>query len=381
MSNARTPFAIAAILASTASIAFPDIASGDVTTEFIDPAITDPAIPPVDVPDGQQGQNLGHFLAYDADDACVDRVFLFLAGSGGVPDNYELIVTQAAERGYRAIGLAYQNWPAVRTLTMGSDDVDLPGAIREERLFGVDATDLIDVSPADSVENRVVALLEYLAQNRPGEGWNRFRTPAGDIRWNRFVIAGHSQGAGHAAFLTKTFSLGGTVMFAGPGDVVNGAPASWLLEPEVTPADKQYAFTHVQDFAFGTFQATQQLLGLGAFGGPQNVDAATSEDLSSHILISTFDPGGDANFHSGIIGDDSLFTNSDGSNFYEDAWNYLLDEHPPAEADVNENGIVGFGDLVVVLSSWGAFNASADINCDGTVDFFDVVELLSAWSA
>ena len=44
------------------------------------------------------------------------------------------------------------------------------------------------------------------------------------------------------------------------------------------------------------------------------------------------------------------------------------------------DGTVGFGDLVLLLSSFGPCdNCPADFNGNSAVDFEDVVRLLSAW--
>lgn len=49
--------------------------------------------------------------------------------------------------------------------------------------------------------------------------------------------------------------------------------------------------------------------------------------------------------------------------------------------DLDGNGTVGFGDLVLLLSSFGpCASCPADFNGNGAVDFEDLVRLLSAWS-
>jgi hypothetical protein len=49
--------------------------------------------------------------------------------------------------------------------------------------------------------------------------------------------------------------------------------------------------------------------------------------------------------------------------------------------DLDGNGIVGFGDLVIVLSSWGACGdpCDADLDGDGIVGFVDMLMILSTW--
>ena len=53
--------------------------------------------------------------------------------------------------------------------------------------------------------------------------------------------------------------------------------------------------------------------------------------------------------------------------------------------DVDNDGDVDFGDMVVLLASWGEcppppVACPADVNGDGTVDFGDVLEVLANWS-
>ncbi len=69
-----------------------------------------------------------------------------------------------------------------------------------------------------------------------------FLAPDNQLRWDRIVVGGHSQGAGHAAFLAKEHNLAGIIIFAGPGDFVTGrGPAPWLYEENVTPSERMYA--------------------------------------------------------------------------------------------------------------------------------------------
>ena len=49
-------------------------------------------------------------------------------------------------------------------------------------------------------------------------------------------------------------------------------------------------------------------------------------------------------------------------------------------ADVDEDGVVDFNDLILVLAAWGVCPACPeDLNEDGVVDFADVLLVLSAW--
>jgi len=50
--------------------------------------------------------------------------------------------------------------------------------------------------------------------------------------------------------------------------------------------------------------------------------------------------------------------------------------------DLDGDGTVGFGDLVALLTAWGACaGCPADLDGDGSVGFADLVTLLTAWSS
>ncbi|NND03578.1 MAG: right-handed parallel beta-helix repeat-containing protein, partial [Acidimicrobiia bacterium] len=79
----------------------------------------------------------------------------------------------------------------------------------------------------------------------------------------------------------------------------------------------------------------------------------------------------------------TLFCNNEVADIdgdYIDAGgNWFLDACPPLE-DVDVDGIVGFTDLLHVLTSWGLCVACpADIDFSNEVDFVDLVSVLAAW--
>jgi hypothetical protein len=48
--------------------------------------------------------------------------------------------------------------------------------------------------------------------------------------------------------------------------------------------------------------------------------------------------------------------------------------------DANGDGIVGFPDLLVVLSNWDTGGPVGDLDCDGIVGFGDLLLVLSNWT-
>jgi len=124
-----------------------------------------------------------------------DVVHIHIPGSYGVPTDSTLILKHAARKGYPSIGLRYPNSWTVYTLCTWSADPGCFEDVRLEILDGIDRTDVVDISPANSITNRVVKLLEYLDREHPDDDWRRFLDEYGDVAWSKVVVSGHSQGA------------------------------------------------------------------------------------------------------------------------------------------------------------------------------------------
>jgi hypothetical protein len=54
---------------------------------------------------------------------------------------------------------------------------------------------------------------------------------------------------------------------------------------------------------------------------------------------------------------------------------------PPCPADIDGSGVIGFGDLLAILSAWGACDPDCpeDVDASGAVGFGDLLVVLSAW--
>lgn len=288
-------------------------------TEFVDPTVTGPGIRPLLELPGAALRDLRHFVAIDGSTRN-GFLYVHLPGSGGLPENSQQLAAVAAGRGYATVSIAYPNWPSVGALTGTLGDASAPGAVRAERLFGVDASPLVDVDAANSVVNRLVRLLLHQHAAHPGEGWNRFLE--GDVpRWSRIVVGGHSQGAGHAAYLAQEFPLAGALLFAGPGDAVAGVGvATWLLRPLQINPTALYGLVHEQDPDFSFFQITQGILGLGQGGPTQDVDLVPPDQWRANRLSSSRTDIPAGNFHGAVAVDASLPP----SPGYTPVWTYMF---------------------------------------------------------
>jgi polyhydroxybutyrate depolymerase len=295
-----------------------------IRVEFIDPLQTDPLMSPLnELPDSDE-RNLHHFISVPTNPSNSGVLYVHLPGSGGLPEDYQILNKHAATLGYHVINLAYPNWPAVRTLIMDESDVDLPEKIRRERLYGENQTILIQVNKNNSIENRIIKLLEYNHFRHPEEHWDQFLTANNGLYWYKIVVGGHSQGAGHAAYLAKQHPLQGIIMFAGPGDYVKDVgSAPWIFQENMISAEQMYAFTHRFDPVSRIFFTHQEILGLDAYGSIQRIDKKSIDELSGHMLSSWLLDIPEKNYHGSVAVDDFLPTN-DALSYYYTAWTYMF---------------------------------------------------------
>ena len=295
------------------------VASAEPRTEFVDPVITGPNIFPLLELPGASNRDLRHFVAFDAA-RTNGFLYVHLAGSGGLPENSQQIIRFAAQRGFHAVSIAYPNWPSVGDLTAALGDPAAAGAVRAERLFGVDASPLVNVDANNGVIHRLTRLLVYLHDAYPDEHWNAF-FGSDQPQWSRIVVGGHSQGAGHAAYLGQEFALVGALLFAGPGDAVAGVGvANWLLRPLRIAPTALYGFVHRQDPNFNFFQTTQGILGLAEGGPSQDIDLVAQSQWSANRLTSSRTDISSGNFHGAVVVDGSL----PATPGYEPVWDYML---------------------------------------------------------
>jgi hypothetical protein len=305
------------------SFSISGLAQAQLREGFVDPTITGPGIEALTELPGSAFRRLDHFAVVDP----AERngfLYVHLVGSGGLPENNLIFARHVAGLGFHVVSLAYPNWPSVRDLTLNSDDVTAPGGIREERLYGNDVSSLVEVDQPNSVVNRLTRLLEYLDEEFPAEGWARYLDGSEPV-WSRLVIGGHSQGAGHAAYLGQDHALAGVLLLGGPGDVVPGVGvADWLNRPAMTPALRQFGFVHAEDPNYAVYQLTQTVLGLAMLGPVQDTDLLLPSEWTSHRLTSTrLDvPGG--NYHGAVVVDGGLPLDADGRPVYAPVWDYML---------------------------------------------------------
>jgi hypothetical protein len=173
-----------------------------------------------------------------------ETLFLFLPGTGTSPAAVRDLLDAAADMGCHVLALSYASLPIAVSQTNiwctrpGADPALCNVEMHEAVLFGAPTTasgggHLWDVPANQSVSYLLEASLREL-------GWVSFLngTAGGGspsaLRWDRIVVAGHSQGASHAAYLSTILPLRAAVLFSGPQEVP-ACSRGWLRRTPATP--------------------------------------------------------------------------------------------------------------------------------------------------
>jgi pimeloyl-ACP methyl ester carboxylesterase len=175
------------------------------------------------------------------------ELVLMIQGTGGRAQGCRKIDSCFAEMGYHVISIDYPN-SVVTTVCSDSPDSACFDGFRQEILFGTPVSSNVAVDSVNCILNRFTRVLVWLAEHDRDGGWKNFLRH-GRPRWNRIVVMGHSQGAGHAAYLGKTYRVAGVVMLSGPQDYLKAfqRPAGWQGRRGRTPAAREFAFLNLQD--------------------------------------------------------------------------------------------------------------------------------------
>jgi hypothetical protein len=292
----------------------------------IAPQLTDPAIdwtPPVD-PNCSDPQCNHHHVWLDASRPSNGKLFVFMPGNatpGPRPRSYQLVQQEAARLGYHVIGLMYQNNRGAAGCA-GSADQDCIGNVLLEIIDGVDRSSLVDVSRANSIDNRLTKLLLYLDAQFPAEGWSKF-LHEGEPKWSQIAVGGHSGGANQAALIGKIRHVHRVVLFAFPGPT---PAAAWVSIGE-TPAAKYFELTHQRDQRAAGILANIDALDLDRFGDPVAPELSEPPYGGTHVLITDLEPTGGYgmdNPHLSVAVDRRTPLGPDGTPLLRDAWRYLL---------------------------------------------------------
>ncbi|MEO5683289.1 MAG: hypothetical protein ABIQ88_11650 [Chitinophagaceae bacterium] len=259
-----------------------------------------------------------HQVLIDISAKRLRKLVVMINGTGAsAKDNFPFD-SFAAAKGYDVISLDYKN-TVITTVCSNSNDSACFNGFRQEIVFGEPVSSpVVEVDSSNSIYYRLYALLQYLAAQYPMQGWQRYISK-GAIQWRDIIVAGHSQGAGHAAYLGKKFPLYKVLIFAGPQDflVHFNTPAEWLSQKSITPASKYYAFLHLKD----PFDFNKQLAGCVRLMQSLTTDTVLVKPgiavkTKRHILVTNVDTG---NPHGSML-----------QPAFKSAWAYLLSPNKQA---------------------------------------------------
>lgn len=181
------------------------------------------------------------------------ELIIFLPGTGGNPeyilsnpyaDADHSFYASATSKGYRIIGLSYQNEPSIGSLCAGNDACFLP--TRRTLITGdmQPGSAVTSIVKGDAILPRLTRLIMHLRDTvdagSPGNWGSYFVNPACTtgcvLNPAKLIVSGHSQGGGHAAVIGKDYAVRRVVMLASPCDSTRAdAPASYTLPPLTTP--------------------------------------------------------------------------------------------------------------------------------------------------
>ena len=261
-----------------------------------------------------------HFAAFDPKAASNGKLYVHLPGLNGTPTESLQILELAVSAGYHVISLMYVNSHSIADLCAA--DLNCYGNVRLEIIDGMDRSDKIAVSAANSIDNRLSKLLAHLKATYPDEGWGAFLDDGGAPVHASIAVSGYSQGGGHAALMAKSRAFARVVLFSAVTDGDNGVPANWLKLNSATANTLQFGIAHTQDPAFDQITSGWATLGLSFFGIPVDVDSIEPPYASSHQLTTSLNTV-TGNAHAGTALDAHAPV-VNGTSALVPAWTYLI---------------------------------------------------------
>lgn len=348
----RTVGALAIVAAVTAAtmgggMARPD--SAGATTTVVEPSSTGVGI--AFEPDAAR-----HHRVVVPDGPRAPHLVVMLGGSNVAAGGYSDFTAHAAELGYVAINLSYPNRGTIGAACQATQAAERCfEQARGEIVFGagvpdpngdVYSSDRVSVDAANSISGRLVALIDHLAVEDPS--WNRFlvedasspytaahRGPV-RLKHQKLILAGHSQGGGHAAFLAMQVPVERVVMLGSPDDTTQSGTAPWIGDASATSLDRFWGLRHQTEGPYGQNIARVwgEIGGLGVGAGDNTsevgVGDGSGDPAGSHRLVLTEEQATVLSNHMSTAYDGSYLAG------VPEAWTYLLtgDEPGPSRGKV-----------------------------------------------
>ena len=233
----------------------------------------------------------------------IGKLVFFLSGFTNTPASWRDHGRQLAGYGFHVVLPHYNNrWRCDGTPNCNEDT-------RWEALTGEDTSSIIEASPADSAEGRVITMLLHLRDEHPGGDWGYYLGDDDSLRDEQVIIAGISHGAASSGLFASRRPFSRAVMHSGGWGATGDTPA--------TPIGSFYGFSHTEDEQHSGHLSAWESAGL--LGAPTSIDDASPPYGDARQLItsapSTY-PHCSVAVHgsSPMNGDDFVF---------DPAWRYL----------------------------------------------------------
>ena len=195
-------------------------------------------------------------------------------------------------------------------------------------LFGGTQSQLVVIKKANSISNRILKLLQRLHKINPSNGWDQFYEGS-ELLYSKFVLAGHSQGGGHATYLAQKFAVDRVVMFSSPTDYSDkeGKAASWLRNEFATSIDRFYGLTHKRDDTLTISKQYSIWKDMKLLAAADTSSADGSNFANFRALVTNFEPNTTAKvlpkYHNLTAQDYALPIGADRKHLKQ-VWIYLL---------------------------------------------------------
>jgi hypothetical protein len=253
------------------------------------------------------------------------KLFIFLPSTSLHPQAYQKILKSAAENGYHAIGIHYENSVDFSAYCGRQSGENCHENVLKEFLTGEDHSPYVYVGESNGLENRIIKMIKYLNTVDSSGEWSRFGRCS---PWGSVSIAGHNQGAEFALYFSKVNRVDRVTLFGGPSflNAPLGISPSWMYNLGSTSYHNIYGFTNRNDYATPWNRITNFWWHLGVDGYPVNVDKATNFDGSQQLYTDYLPPQTNGPFsptNGSTVLDVFTPIDSVGRPKYEAAWRYM----------------------------------------------------------
>lgn len=285
------------------------ISSGGVEQYAFAPSMTNPKIDAFNEP----------HLAFFAKGSNIQHKLVVLLGAQGTkPSDYKAFCQDAALQGYHVLALSYPNDTAIADLC--GDNDTCYDVVRQEYFDGVDRTDKVDISTANSINQRIIKALIWLNNYHTGQGWGDY-VFGSTMVWKDIGLVGHSLGGGHAAMIARIYKVRRVGLIAAVIDTGAGGPAQWLSGSHETDLHAYIGLVHKQDPSYAKILAGWTSLGMGGSASLVDIDSTPPPYLNDQELTTSAAMGDP---HAGVALDAATPKAGDGSPLLRAAWQHLV---------------------------------------------------------